>query len=80
MQRFANPTRFLRLQRAVLPWVSAATVICFAAGLYLALFAAPQDYQQGETVRIMAAMRRLPDMMKTIRDLKKQLSGDGPAG
>ncbi len=53
MQRFANPTRFLRLQRAILPWVSAATVICFAVGLYLALVAAPQDYQQGETVRIM---------------------------
>ena len=53
MQRFANPTRFLRLQRIVLPWLIAATVISFAIGLYMGLVTAPPDYQQGETVRIM---------------------------
>ena len=53
MQRFANPTRFLRLQRAILPWITIATVISLAAGLYMALVTAPPDYQQGETVRIM---------------------------
>ena len=53
MQRFANPARFIRLQRAVLPWIAGATLILFAVGLYLALFASPADYQQGETVRIM---------------------------
>ncbi len=53
MQRFANPARFVRLQRIILPWVSGAAVILFVVGLYLALFAAPPDYQQGETVRIM---------------------------
>ena len=53
MQRFANPARFLKLQRAILPWVAAATAIFFAVGLYLALVQAPADYQQGETVRIM---------------------------
>ncbi len=36
-----------------LPWLSAATVICLAYGLYLSLIASPADYQQGETVRIM---------------------------
>ena len=30
-----------------------ACLLLFAAGLYLALFASPPDYQQGETVRIM---------------------------
>lgn len=53
MQRFANPTRFLKLQRTILPWVAGAAAIMFAIGLYLALVAAPADYQQGETVRIM---------------------------
>jgi len=53
MHRFANPTRFLRLAGAVLPWTTALTVALFAAGLYLALVASPGDYQQGQSVRIM---------------------------
>ncbi len=53
LHRFANPARFSRISRAILPWVAAATAILFAIGLYLALVAAPPDYQQGETVRIM---------------------------
>jgi heme exporter protein C len=53
MHRFANPARFQRLSAAILPWSSGATVLLLAAGLYLALFASPADYQQGETVRIM---------------------------
>ena len=53
MQRFANPTRFMRYSGAVLPWLVGATVLLFAAGLYMTFFVAPPDYQQGETVRIM---------------------------
>ena len=53
MQYLANPTRFLKLANAVLPTVWVITILLFAAGLYGALFTAPQDYQQGETVRIM---------------------------
>ncbi len=53
LHRFANPARFSRISRAILPWVATATAILFAVGLYLALVAAPPDYQQGETVRIM---------------------------
>jgi len=53
MQRFANPARFMRLSAAVLPWCAAATALLLAVGLYLALFVAPPDYQQGEAVRIM---------------------------
>jgi heme exporter protein C len=49
----ANPTRFLKIQAAVQPWLAALTAIVMAYGLYLALFVAPPDYQQGETVRIM---------------------------
>ena len=53
MQQFANPRRFLKLIDAVEPWAWAFTVILLAVGLYLSLVVAPQDYQQGETVRIM---------------------------
>ena len=53
MQQLANPTRFMGLADAVLPWLAALTLALFAVGLYLAIFVAPADYQQGETVRIM---------------------------
>ena len=49
---FANPTRFLRIAERVLPWLVAATVILFVVGLYRAINA-PDDYQQGATVKIM---------------------------
>ena len=53
MQRFANPTRFMRAANAVLPWCATLAVVLIAAGLYLGLVRSPADYQQGETVRIM---------------------------
>ena len=53
MHRFANPGRFLRLAKVLLPWCAGATLLSLAAGLYLGLFVAPPDYQQGESVRIM---------------------------
>ncbi len=53
MHRFANPTRFMRYSAAILPWSGWITAALIAAGLYLALFVAPPDYQQGESVRIM---------------------------
>jgi heme exporter protein C len=49
----ANPTRFLALSGRILPWLMAATAVLLAAGLYLAFFVAPPDYQQGDSVRIM---------------------------
>ena len=53
MHRFANPTRFLRISRAVLPWAGGLAALLLAVGLYLSFFTAPADYQQGESVRIM---------------------------
>ena len=53
MHRLANPNRFLKLGRAILPWIAVCAVLCLASGLYFGLFVAPADYQQGETVRIM---------------------------
>ena len=51
--RLANPTRFLALAGAVLPWLTGLTVVLLLVGLYLAFFVAPADYQQGQTVKIM---------------------------
>ena len=53
MHRFANPTRFMRYSATVLPWAAWTAAALIALGLYLALFVAPPDYQQGESVRIM---------------------------
>ncbi len=48
----ANPTRFLALTGRLLPWLAGASFLVLAVGLYMS-FAAPEDYQQGITVRIM---------------------------
>ena len=53
MHRFANPYRFLRIAKPLLPWAASATAALTGLGLYLAFVASPPDYQQGETVRIM---------------------------
>jgi heme exporter protein C len=51
-QRFANPTRFLQVSAAALPWLWMAAAGLLAWGLVLA-FRAPPDYQQGHTVKIL---------------------------
>ena len=48
----ANPTRFLELAGRILPWLGGAALLVTLAGLAMG-FAAPEDYQQGSTVRIM---------------------------
>ena len=48
----ANPSRFLALTDRILPWLAVATLLAFALGNSQANFA-PDDYQQGATVKIM---------------------------
>lgn len=48
----ANPTRFLTLVDRLVPWLGGIAVLLLAAGLYMG-FTAPEDFQQGITVRIM---------------------------
>jgi heme exporter protein C len=43
----------MRLSAGLLPWFGVASALLLGGGLYLALFVAPPDYQQGEAVRIM---------------------------
>ncbi|RAK57432.1 heme ABC transporter permease [Phenylobacterium deserti] len=48
----SNPERFMAFSRWAAPMFGAIAVVLALAGLYLG-FAAPEDYQQGDTVRIM---------------------------
>lgn len=48
-----NPEQFLQLSKRVVPWLLGGSAILLIAGLYMSLFVAPADYQQGQTVRIM---------------------------
>lgn len=53
MYKYASPKNFYNLAGDLIPWLAALTVLLLAAGLYLGLFVAPPDYQQGESYRIM---------------------------
>ncbi|MDC7693233.1 MULTISPECIES: heme ABC transporter permease [Asticcacaulis] len=48
----ANPERFSKVFAPVRPWVAGLSLVLFVWGLYLC-FVSPEDYQQGDTVRIM---------------------------
>ena len=48
----ANPDRFARFTRPLVPVLWGLAAVLFAAGIWFS-FVAPEDYQQGDTVRIM---------------------------
>jgi len=48
-----SPPWFYRFTGYLIPWLWVIFIVLTAVGLYLGLFRAPADYQQGETVRIM---------------------------
>ena len=52
LARLANPSRFMAFTARVLPWLAIATALLLALGLYQS-WTAPDDYQQGATVKIM---------------------------
>ena len=49
----AHPAGFLRLSGGALPWLAAASALLLGAAFYVALYVAPEDYRQGQAVRIM---------------------------
>jgi len=53
MHKYASPKFFYSLAGQLIPWIAALTAVLLLAGLYLGLFVAPADYQQGESYRIM---------------------------
>lgn len=50
--RLASPREFFGIAGRWIPWLGGAAAVLMAAGLYLGLFVAPPDYQQGESYRI----------------------------
>jgi heme exporter protein C len=53
MHKYASPKTFYPIAGRWIPWTAGVSALLFALGLYLGLFVAPPDYQQGESVRIM---------------------------
>ena len=51
--KYASPKNFYPLAGQLIPWLAGATAVFLLIGLYLGLFVAPRDYQQGESYRIM---------------------------
>lgn len=50
--KFSSPPYFYAMTGKMLPWLTAIFLILTAYGLYGGLIAAPTDYQQGESYRI----------------------------
>jgi len=50
--RLASPKHFYQFATRLIPWLGWSTLFLFIVGLYLGLFVAPTDYQQGESYRI----------------------------
>ncbi|MDR0772877.1 MAG: heme ABC transporter permease CcmC [Wolbachia pipientis] len=48
-----KPTNFTSFSKKALPWIRIICFACFLIGMSLALFFSPEDYKQGEIVRIM---------------------------
>ena len=53
LTKFANPARFEKLAKTILPVLTILATILLSLGLLDALLLSPPDYQQSETVRIM---------------------------
>ena len=53
MHKYASPKFFYTLAGRLTPWLGGVTALLLLSGLYLGLFVAPPDYQQGESYRIM---------------------------
>lgn len=51
--QMASPKYFYRYTGILMPWIGLGSVIALVWGLYLGLFVAPPDYQQGQSYRIM---------------------------
>jgi heme exporter protein C len=52
IQKFSSPKYFYEMSAKLIPWFAVAALLVSVYGLYLGLFVAPTDYQQGESYRI----------------------------
>jgi heme exporter protein C len=51
--QMASPKYFYRYTGILMPWIGLGSLMTLVWGLYLGLFVAPPDYQQGQSYRIM---------------------------
>lgn len=51
--RWGSPPEFYTMSGRLTPWLAGATLLLFMVGVPWALVIAPEDYQQGNSVRIM---------------------------
>ena len=51
--KYASPGHLYRLAGQLIPWFAVPAGVLFAIGLYLGLFAAPADFQQGDAYRVL---------------------------
>ena len=51
--QMGSPRYFYNVSAKMIPWFMGGFLITLVVGLYLGLFVAPTDYQQGESYRIM---------------------------
>ena len=52
IQRFSSPKHFYSISGKMIPWFAIPAVVLGVYALYMGLFVAPTDYQQGESYRI----------------------------
>lgn len=52
IQRFSSPKHFYEISGKLIPWFALPALGLTVYGLYLGLFVAPADYQQGDSYRI----------------------------
>src|SRR2546422_10687331 len=51
--KYASPANLYRLTGQLVPWFAVPAGILFGIGLYLGLFVAPTDFQQGDAYRVL---------------------------
>ena len=52
IQRFSSPKHFYNISGKMIPWFAVPAAVLGIYALYMGLFVAPTDYQQGESYRI----------------------------
>ena len=52
IQKFSSPKYFYDMSAKLIPWFAVVALLLGVYGLYLGLFVAPPDYQQGDSYRI----------------------------
>ena len=52
IQKFSSPKHFYRISGKMIPWFAVPATVLGVYALYMGLFVAPTDYQQGESYRI----------------------------